>query len=48
MGSLKRALIVLNIASTSYHNRSTYAMNIGWVRILPLEINCISKLQNKL
>ena len=39
MGSLERALIVLKLSSPCYHEigRPT-VVNMGWERILPLEI----------
>ena len=38
MGSLKRALIVLKFHLPIIANKLTYGANMGWERILPLEI----------
>ena len=38
MGSLKRATMILSLCLTVIMNKLTYAVNMGWDKILLLEI----------
>ena len=48
MGSLKRALILLEFHLLIIENRSAYVVNMSWERILPLKIYNNFILGNKL